>query len=138
MYKVDGKYIKIKTFGLLLKIGDICGSHMHPKDDLYILGQGNDMEKTIGIFKHMNSINFSPHNIFYSFMLPLPFSLFVKTVGFKILSKYPYSEMAKNKKYEDCELLKKFLTPIELLEEFGKYFVKDIGEFDETVDLLVG
>jgi len=131
IYKIDGKYIKIDTFGLLLKIGDIGASILHLKSDVFILGQGVDLNKSYNVVKYIMKNSSGCHNFLYNFKYMLPFSLYSKTIAFKILSTYPYSEISGID--IDYKLMNDFLSPIEMLKYFTKYFIKNPKKSLETL-----
>jgi hypothetical protein len=131
IYKFDDKFIKIKTHGFIIKIGDVGSSIVHPKKDVYILGQGNDLDKTYPIVKQLIKPNISPHDFLYNFIYMLPTSLHQKTMAYKILSKYPYSEMRWPSL--PLKLVNDQLTASEMLEKFDDYFIKNPVKAEDTL-----
>jgi len=126
-YKINNKIIKIETFGILLKIGDIGTSIVIPNKNVTILGQSVNPEKNLYLLEQMIKPNYSEFSFFSNFKYSLPFSIYKKTIMFKILSTYPYNEIAQYLPSQDI-LLKKLLTPDELLNHYDKYTVPKIDK----------
>ena len=132
-YQFNDKIIKIKTYGLLLKIGDVGTSIVMPRNDILILGQAYDLEKNIHLVDQMIKPNYNVRQFLDIFKWDLPGSLYVKTIAHKILSAYPYNEIV-NFLPLNHNLLKDYLTPYEMLEKFDKYFV---NKYDKDNDTLI-
>lgn len=119
IYKHKKHYIKIKTFGLILKVGDVGASIIVPKPNVFILGQACDLEKTYPILEHIIKPNGEIFPEIFSFILPT--SLYQKTIAYKIMSTYPYSEIKHwNMPYK---LLDATLSASDMLDHFSDYFV---------------
>jgi hypothetical protein len=130
IYKVNNEYIKIDTHGFILKIGDIGSSIVHPRDDIFILGQAVNLEKNYILVDQAVRPNFSCHYFLFN-LGSLPGVLFRKTIAYQILSNYPYSEEPSI--IIPYELLDDMLTPNEMLQSFSKYFVNEPTESSDTL-----
>ena len=126
----SGKYLKMKNYGIILKIGDIGGSIIHPKDNIYILGQAVDLEKTHGLIKYLMDPRLAVGFLYY-FKNNLPHSIYHKTIISKIISDYPYSELALGK--VPYELLDKMEDPTNILNKFTKYVTNNEKVTDDTL-----
>jgi hypothetical protein len=124
-----GKYIKVKTYGLLLKIGDVGGSIVRPRKNVYILGQANELETNYHIVDQIITPNNGAHWFLYFYRSNLPLRLAEKTLAYKILSKYPYSELQvpviSDKQLEDM------LTPIEMLNKYATDYMIDADKIKD-------
>jgi hypothetical protein len=122
-YKCNNKYYKIKTFGFIIKIGDAGACIIRPREDLYIVGQANDLDKTYPIVK--SAIGFQNHFDFLSgFSHSVPFDIFKKTIAFEILSSHPYDKLFWMNM--DLKLIKDMKSSEELLEFYNKYSIDKI------------
>lgn len=131
-YKRDNnKYYKIKTFGLLLKIGDVGASILRPQKNLLFIGQCYDIEKTHRICEYIVD-----HPKYFDFPMTyhntMSLDTLRKTCAYKILSSYPYDKVSWMN--QDFKLLENMPNPDELLKHFDKYSVNKI---DETENYLV-
>jgi hypothetical protein len=123
VYKNNNKYIRIKTFGFILKIGDVGSSIVQPKKDIFILGQANDIEKYYNLIEQMIKPNYSCYPFLLSIFkyASIPNSISSKTIGYEILQSYPYNEIGNS---ETNKLINDMLTPNEILNKYSKYFVE--------------
>ena len=126
-YKVGKKYYKIKTFGLILKIGDVGASIVHPRKDLYLVGQGNNLYVTYPIVDSITKNNDS-HQFLRQFIHGLSLGTYIKTIAFKIMSSHPYDKLFWLSNSDD--LLKSVLSTEELLGFFDQYSVDSISQSD--------
>lgn len=124
-YKLGNKYIKIKTFGLLLKIGDVGGFIINATDKITILGQAVDLEKNVGLIEVLTKNSFSVYWFLDGVARMLPFVIYEKTILCKILSQYPYNELT-YLSLPDYKLIEDYKTSDELLESFSEYFVDKV------------
>lgn len=131
------KYLEIETYGMLLKIGDCGSSIVCPRDDVYILGQGNDLEKTYKIVDQLVKPNFGCYYFLYAFQNLLPFRLYEKTIAHKILSSPPYSEIPMASTYT-YEFVDSTLTPLELLDKYCDEYMINHHDIEEHNTLIVG
>lgn len=134
IYEINNKYYKIETFGFVLKIGDIGSSILHPRDDVYILGQGVNLEKTYPIVEQITKPNSKCGAFLYLISYNLPFELYQQTIAYQILSNYPYSEMY----YFGIpqKLLDDQLNTSEILEKFEDYRISKPKKSSNT--LIIG
>jgi hypothetical protein len=140
IYKFNDKYIKIKTFGLILKIGDIGASILQPRTDIVILGlAGGDIEKHYNLVDQLVKPNYTCHKFLYNIQSSLSTNLYEKTIAYKILSSYPYAEINRYKTIQ-YNLLYDMLTPYEMLEKYEKYIIdkpKNIKKIKNSKNILV-
>ena len=126
----SGIYLKMKTYGLLLKIGDVGASIVNPKDNVIILGQAVDLEKTKHLIKYVTDPKLDI-GFFYYFKNMLPPNIYQKTFISKILSVYPYSNLALGK--IPYELLDAMEEPMEILKKFTRYIVSNPIKTSDTL-----
>lgn len=124
-YKFGSKMYKIKTFGILLKIGDVGGGIVQPRKDVYIVGQGINLSKTHQIVIDITNTQ-TNYQFFMYLNINISFDMLRKTIGYKIISMSPYNKIVLF--MTDRELLKKILSLSELLKLFDKYSVNQIDE----------
>lgn len=121
VYKLkSGRYLKIETYGLILKVGDLGASVVHPKPNLFIMGQGVNLDKTHHMIQYLIDPRLAVAFLYY-FKNALPYNVFSKTIIHKIISEYPYSELALGR--VPFELLKNMEDPYDILEKFSFYLV---------------
>ena len=131
-YKYKNKYIKIKTHGLLLKIGDVGHFTINPRQHIYMIGQGINLSKTYKIAKKLSKSQ-TCHDFLRNFQILLPYNLYQKTVAYKILSQYPYNKI--NLFSTSYKHMKDMLTPMQMLDYFKKYMVFKIENTSNTLIL---
>jgi hypothetical protein len=130
-YEWNNKYYKIKTYGLILKIGDVGASIIKPQDNVIFMGQCNDIEKTHEICDYLIS-----HPKYFDF--PTTFhnalsnDMLKKTCSYNILFSHPYDKIFWFS--QEKKLLEELPGPNELLKYFDKYSVDKI---DESENFLV-
>ena len=130
-YKVGDVFYKIKTFGLLLKLGDVGACIIHPKKDLYIVGQVYDIETTYPIIKTL--VNTTKCHDFFNNFYSLKTVIYRELAAHAINNSAPYDEM--NWTGITQEQFNQMLNPEQMLHKFfSKYAVDKI---DETDDYLV-
>jgi hypothetical protein len=123
-------YLKIKTFGLVLKVGDVGACIAKPREDVHLVGQAFDLLKTSHIVKEIESTT-SGFDFMSTFMFCMSFDLFKRTKAFEIFNNYPYSERFwmsvsfKNRKDS--------LTPSQLLEHYSSYFTTSVDKKEKYV-----
>ena len=124
IYKCNNKYYKIKTFGFIIKIGDVGASIVHPRKKLYIVGQaGTEMSKTFHLVKDV--ISYPDYQNFMSrFLFILKFDTFKKIIAHDILSSHPYNKFFYLN--VDKKLIKDMQSAEELLEYYDKYSIDKI------------
>lgn len=131
-YKFGNKILKIKTFGLLLKIGDVGTAIIEPRKDVLILGQCQNLENNIKLLDQMLKSNYFVFWGIVSFKHILPDIIYSKMVLNKILGNYPYNEIVQYLPFPH-KLLDNFLEPNELLGKFDKYIVDNVSKNDDTL-----
>jgi len=131
-YQFGNKIIKIKTYGLLLKIGDVGTSIITPRKDVFIIGQAVDLEKNMHIIDQIIKPNYNVRWFLDIFKHNLPDNIYGKTIACKILSAYPYNEMVNYMPFS-YKLLNDWLTPFEMLDKFDKYFIDKVDKHDNTL-----
>jgi len=133
-YKFNKKYYKIKTFGLITKIGDVGACIVHPRKDLYLVGQANDIYKTYPIVNEIPKIN-RCFEFLSMFIHTLPFDTFRKTIAFQIFSSHPYNMM--NWLSNSRDLIKDMMSADKLIKFFDKYSVDNIEDIDTKNDSIL-
>jgi hypothetical protein len=131
-YKYNKHILKIKTYGLLLKVGDLGSSIVIPRPDLYILGQAVDLEKNIRLIDQMVKPNHGVYDFSYIYRNELPTIIYEKTVMSKFLSMHPYNKIVMGLPLP-YDLLKDFLTPDKLLDHFKPYMVDNVDSNNTTL-----
>jgi hypothetical protein len=132
VYKLSNKkYIKIQTFGLLLKVGDIGASIYQPKKNIYVLGACGNIKKCPELVKIILQQNYVCYKFMIWMLAPLPLFIKQKTTAWKILSNHPYDKTSWEP--DKKEIIKDMLTPIEMLYQFTDYIVKQPKINDTTL-----
>jgi len=130
-YKHNKKYIKINTFGLILKIGDVGSFIIKPRDDILILGQAADIKKHKYLLKECFINGRHIIDIMDIYFLKLPNNIFSQTIIGQIFhNKYPYNEIAWPFKYQHLHDL---LSYDKILDEFNKYFVDKVDNENSLI-----
>ncbi|VBB17635.1 hypothetical protein YASMINEVIRUS_98 [Yasminevirus sp. GU-2018] len=124
-YKVGDKIYKIKTFGIMLKIGDVGASIARPRRDVYLVGQAYDIQLTQNIVREITQTN-KCHDFLNFLGGCVPLDVLRQTVAYKILNSDPYDKILWIS--QGRELLKRMLSVPDLLKMFDKYSVKEIDE----------
>lgn len=124
-YKIGNTFYKIKTFGLLLKIGDVGASIVHPKENIYIAGQVYDIETTYPIVKTL--VKTTKCHEFFSNFSSLTIGTYRQTVAHTINYSKPYDEL--NWTGITQEQFDQMLNSEQMLKKFfSKYSVDKIDE----------
>jgi hypothetical protein len=125
-YKINKKIIKIKTFGIILKIGDTGAFMVNPRKNLYIIGYATNLHDNYKVLKQMMKENYSVVQFINNFKYHLNEYIYNKTIAFKILNSHPYNKLYLS--LNTTKLLNQLLTPIELLDNyFFSYYVNKIN-----------
>ena len=142
VYKIFGKYYKIKTFGFVIILGDLGNSIIKIKKDVILVGQSHDIEKRYKMIQSF--MNFKVWNVGFFWIMHVHLSLsnFEKTIAFKIMKTYPYNnysaiDITMYKKY-DIQYLKNLKTTKELLSFYDeKYSVKNYNKSESKNCILI-
>ena len=123
VYKVKNKYYKIKTFGLVLILGDTGTFIIKVKNDVLIVGQAWDIKNNYKLV----SQRLKPEHTNMDFIKwnsrLIGKKDFIKTVGYNILNTEPYNENANGSLGWDKSYLEKLKSTIELLSFFYENMV---------------
>lgn len=133
-YKFNKRYYKIKTFGLLMKIGDVGASIIHPRKDLYLVGQGNDLYKTYPIVDEITKIS-KCFDFLSMFIHSVPFDTFKKTIAFQIFSSHPYDKTFWLSMRHD--LVKDMMGADKLIKFYDKYSVDSLNDTDRKSENIL-
>lgn len=129
VYGIDSQqYIKIKTYGFIIKIGDVGVSIINPRKDL-IIGSYIPSANMTDLDK-INSVNLNlqrskkPIQVddILLFQIDIPFKYYSQTVLHSVLTTFPYSDEGFSAPQQKKHW-KNYLTPVELLKKFKKYFI---------------
>ena len=127
IYKYNDKMIKIKTFGILLKIGDLGTSIIQPKEDIIIVGQGyniKDNYKIIDIMKRQNQVVLL---FLYIMKNELTYDIFSKAIISKLFNIHPYNKIHYLRYTQPNDLLNDFLSIEEILDlYYEKYKINKL------------
>jgi hypothetical protein len=134
IYKVNNKIYKIKTFGFIIKIGDYGTTILKPNENIIILGQANNIKDNINIINTLINSNYGISQ-FINNTKSLPLKYLKNIVLYDLLNKYPYNTLTFfTYTYNlNISILKNFLNPVEILEYFTKYEIKEIIKNDKTL-----
>lgn len=125
-YDIDGIFYKIKTFGLLLKIGDVGACIINPKKELILVGYCRDIEYSNDL---VNKLLVTPlcHVFLLMIASMLSYNIYKKTIIYKILSDTPYCNLTIN--HVSDKYKNNLLTGKQLLHKFfQKYSINKIDE----------
>jgi hypothetical protein len=129
-YKYKNKYLKIKTFGFILKIGDVGTFIIKPKPNVYICGHVSQIKENFDLVKE--TCKRESCHVFIAIMaISLPHSIVKKTVTYQIMTSYPYDELkwyALYTKHKNA-----FLPPTKLLAYYSKYLVNKATKANTTL-----
>jgi len=131
-YETENRTYRIKTYGLLLKMGDIGSCLMNPRDDLWILGQCPHIEQTLSHLEFYETNPFvSLVSTIGSIASCLSMEILDKTLVAQILRSDPFDKFNKFVPF-DQELVSRLPSASELIKTyFGSYVV---GEKIEDMD----
>ena len=136
VYNHNKKYYKIKTFGILMKIGDVGASmisHHQSKNNIYIIGHGTNFDKSFNIAKEVIKQN-RGHEFLSAIRQTTDAGyIFKKTTASTILSEHPYDKLYwENVPYD---LLKDLKTVDQLMKYYDKYTINrsDVKKNNNTL-----
>lgn len=118
-YNVDDVIFAVKTFGIILKLGDIGSCLLNPKPDVFILGQGINLKQTYPLVEYHKHPGITSFITFTSILKLLSYELAQKTKMWQIIMSSPYNEIVLGNPVSDF-IVKRLLTPKQLLL---KYFM---------------
>lgn len=124
-YKINKKIIRIKTFGIIIKIGDFGSSIVQANKKVYVLGQANNLKENIKCVKYLTDVNFACINFLLNFKRFLPYCILSKLIVNDIITTYPYSDYSYNIS-TPYKLINDFPSTHKLLTYYSKYFVDKI------------
>lgn len=135
VYKVKNKYYKIKTFGLVLILGDTGTFIIKVKNDVLIVGQAWDIKNNYKLV----SQRLKPEHTNMDFIKwnsrLIGKKDFIKTIGYNILNTEPYNENANGSLGWDKSYLEKLKSTIELLSFFDEKYGLD--KYEEHKDNIL-
>jgi hypothetical protein len=135
VYKFDDKYIKIETFGFIIKVGDLGMTVIKPKDDVYIVGQAVNLKENMKIFKKFIEPNFIYNISFLTKLQKYMSPKFMRhTVLQSILNDEPYVSLTTEFPIT-VEQTSRLPTIEQIIDKFTKYFIdkKDIREIQNVL-----
>jgi len=136
-YKVNKKYYKIKTFGLLPILGDLGTSIIKIRDDIILVGQIWDIKENYTLIdrrlkEEHNNIDF----IKWGKELLTP-NEYKKTIAYNIFNSEPYASYPQSTKHligKDIDYLNKLKSTEELLSfYYEKYGVNEYKPNDYNI-----
>lgn len=92
-YEIDkNKYIKINTYGLLLKLGDLGTSIVIPNKNVYIIGDIIDVNdlKNVEIYNDLMTYD----DMFLNMKINLPQNVLEKTKIYKLFTQTPFNDIS--------------------------------------------
>ena len=126
IYKINNKYIKIKTYGLILKMGDIGNACMKINNNVYLFSNHNkslDFDQNYQLINEVLKPNFSSLlTLLLDIRDNIPYYIYKKTVAFNILTNEPYDQEYEGNLHM-YHINNKYLTGNELLEKYSKYYI---------------
>lgn len=135
-YKHKKKFIKIRTFGLLFKIGDVGSSTLDmPSKKLHIMGQFLDAKNNITKFNKSNGQNLLNWYHLSMYKERLPSSIYEKTVLSDIFAKKPYDTIC-SMSLQSYKNIDSMMSTEEMLDHYDKYMVSGIDEDADQVIVL--
>lgn len=129
-YEFNKKYIKIKTFGMILKIGDVGGFMVLPTNNKVILGQAVNLEENKELLNILTKNNYSIYWFLQNFAGLLPLNIYRETILYNILTKYPYDNLS-FLMLPSYKLVEDFKTCEEILMYYEEYFVDEVTKSEK-------
>ena len=126
-YKIGNKIYKIKTFGFIIKLGDVGNYFVKPRKDIYILGIANDIINNYKIIDQNKYVDIFIFILFNFDIEKITYKLYQKIIIYQIINTYPYNEISLNRHFTiKNEHVDKLLKPYELLNFYEKYEINKI------------
>lgn len=142
VYRIFGKYYKIKTFGFIIILGDLGNSIIKIKNDVILVGITNGIEERYKMIQTFMDFKIWNVGFFWIMHGHLSLSNLKKTIAYKILNNYPYNnysaiDIVVNRKY-DLQYLKNLKTTKELLSFYDeKYGIKSYNKSESKKCILI-
>jgi len=137
IYKIKSVSYQIKTFGFIIKLGDIGASIFKPNDNITIIGLGNDLKNNYDMLKIFENSRYTMSRfLLWNFSYYLPYSIYKNTIVYKILTDYPYNQISDND-MDNIELFDKMLTPLDVINKFNKYKISNNGNKNNKKCLII-
>jgi hypothetical protein len=136
-YKVGKKVYQIKTFGFLIKTGDLGTSIIKVRKDIIIVGQGFNIEKNIDTINYLMNTNYNVYWFIRRLGRVLPLSIVNELVLNKIMNSHPYDKLESSIGTVPYNYLNEFKSPIELLNYYHKYEIKNNNKNDNKKNTLI-
>ena len=124
-YKVGKKIYGIKTFGFIIKTGDLGTSIVKVRKDVIIVGQGFHIEKNIDTINYLMNTNYNVYWFIRRLGRVLPLSIVNQLVLNEIMNSHPYDKLESSVGTVPYKYLDDFKSPIELLNYYHKYETKN-------------
>lgn len=122
-YKFEDKIIKIKTYGIIIKFGDVGTFTMKVNDNLIIAGDKHDVVKNEDILKVVMTEKYNIGEALLLFYYVISNKLSKKTIMSEILANYPYNEQPNG--HTKQSIIDDYLSISEILNKYEKYFVSE-------------
>jgi hypothetical protein len=124
-YKIGKKIYGIKTFGFLIKTGDLGTSIIKVRKDVIIVGQGINIEKNYKIIDYLMNTNYNVFWFIRRLSRVLPLSISNQLVLNEIMNSHPYDKLESSIGTVTYDFLNKFKSPTDLLAYYHKYEIKN-------------
>lgn len=135
IYKVNNKYYKIKTFGLLIILGDTGSFIIKVKNDVIIVGQVWNIKKNHKLINQRLDPNHTAADFIIWNNNLIDQKEFVKTIGHKIMNLEPYNIRPGAKLGWDKSYLEKLKSASELLSFYDEKY--GIDKYEEQKDNIL-
>lgn len=133
VYKINDKMYATKTFGFLIKLGDMGGSIVIPRNDVIILGTASDMINNRALIPAMTKSNFQLNLFFIELQSMVPRFFFEKTVAHNISKCEPYNKISwVNQAYTEKNRAALF-SPYQLINFYARYEIKQVPKNKHTL-----
>lgn len=121
-YSYKGNKYRSKNYGVIIKLGDVGSFLFHPRKDVYLLGQGFEIDKQVELLKETVSNPNYKVLLFLDQIKLFPIEIAEKTIAGKIMRTHPYNCTIPF--VIDLEYKKDYLSAREMLTKyFKKYLV---------------
>lgn len=141
IYFVNNKYFKIKTFGLLLILGDVGTFIIKIRGDVILIGQASEIFNNFHLIKRSLDPNYTVMNFILwnkNFLTP---NQFKKTIACKIIDDEPYASYPQNTWHllgDNIKYLDKLKSATELLDYYyDKYGIDNYTQNKNNILIKV-